>query len=289
MLIWYVLIGSIVLIAALLWSLKIISTTYMDLYEKGLVALKKNDPKRAVELFKKSLMKNPDFTEAKYNLGLAYMGFEEYVKARECFEQVLAETPDDFSAMFNLALVCQLDELYDEALELYQKAILADPQDVDCYLNIAIIYFDKKEYQKSLEFLGMAKDISPEKIETLFIIARCKDEMCTYENEEETDAVLLEYESIMAMTDNLPDGFDLALAKAYAKAGRVIQSIEQCAQVLMNDYFNDDAYRLMALIQIIRNDPVSAKKTLAKAIDIEPDIAESYNLLSYAHLRENNK
>lgn len=283
----YIVIASIILIAALLWCLKIISTTYLDLYERGLDALKKRDYKRARNMFLKSLSKNPDFLEAKYNLGLAYLSIEEYEKAKEYFEKVLEETPDDFSALFNLALAFQLDELYDEALEIYQKAILLEPQDVDCYLNIAVIHFEKEDYQKSIEYLVMARDISPDNTAILFSIVRCKDEMCLYENEDEIAAILGEYEFLLEKTD-LPNEFDIALAKAYAKSGRIDDSIEKCLSALEKDYFDDEACRLLGLLLLIKNDSENARKNILKAIDIDPDIPESYNLLSYVFFLEEN-
>lgn len=283
----YVVIASLILVAALLWCLKIISTTYLDLYEKGLEAFKKREYKRARNMFLKSLSKNPDFVEAKYNLGLAYLSIEEYEKAREYFEKVLEEIPDDFSSLFNLALAFQLDELYSEALEIYQKAILLEPQDVDCYLNIAVIYFEKQDYQKAIEYLVMAKDISSDRTDILFSIARCKDEMCHYDNEDEITAILEEYEALIEKPD-LPGDFDISIAKAYAKSGRLDDSMEKCLSALEKDFFNDEACRLLGLLLLIKNDAENARKNILKAIDIDPDIPESYNLLSYVFFLEEN-
>jgi len=287
MILLYVVIASILLIGVLIWVLKIISTTYLDLYEKGLVALSKQDYQKAKKLFSGSLAKNPDFTDAKYNLALAYLGLEDYEEARAFFEAVLEDTPDDFNTLFNLALVCQLDGHYDEAMEIYEKAILVDPQDVDCYLNIALIHFEKKDYQKTFEFLTMAREMAPDKIEILFTIARCKDELCNYDNEAEVEAVLAEYEALVERKD-LPEDFDISLAKAYAKAGRSTQAIEFCTKVVMEDYFNDEALRLLGLLLLIKNDADNARKTILKAIDVEPDIPEAYNLLAYVSLLEKN-
>ncbi len=287
MLLLYVVIASVILIAALIWCLNFISVTYVELYEKGLDAYKKRDYKRARNMFLRSISKNPDFVEGKYNLGLAYLSLEEYEKAKEYFEQVLEETPDDFSTLFNLALTCQLDELYDEALEVYQKAILIEPQDVDCYINIAVIHFEKKDFQKSIEYLVMARDISPDKTEILFSIIRCKDEMCNYENDDEITAILEEYESLMERPD-LPSDFDFAIAKAYAKAGKLDESIEKCALVVEKEYFNDEAYSLLGLLQLLKKDAGNARNSIQRAIDIEPDAPENYNLLSYVFLLEEN-
>lgn len=279
---------SLLLIGGLLWCLRIVSLTHLDLYESGLVALGKQDYSKARNLFLSALAKHTEFVEAKYNLGLSYLGLEEYEEAKEYFQAVLAEIPNDFHSLFNLALVCQLDEEYDEALELYQKAILADPQDVDCFLNIAVIYFEKQEYQKSLEFLNMAKEIAPNKIEILYTIARCKDEMCTYEKDEEVDAVLAEYEALLERTD-LPSDFNMSLAKVYAKAGRVINALERCSIVIEEDYFNDEAHRLLGLLLIIRNDFENARRSIQRAVDVEPDDPENYNLLAYTYFGQKNE
>lgn len=283
----YVLLGAFLLIGLLLWILKAVSTTYLDLYEKGLEALKKEDYKKASDFFIKTLKKKEDFTEAKYNLGLAYLGLEEYEKAREFFEEVLEETPDDFNTIFNLALVCQWDEDFDKALELYQKALFIDTQDIDCYLNISVIHFDKNEYEKALEYANLAKDISPSKIEILYTIARCKDEMCNYDKDAEVEPVLQAYEEILERND-LPEDFYFCLAKAYAKAGRITESAEQCYIAIEKDYFNDEAYRLLGVLQILKGEYDFARKTVNKAIEVEPDVPESYNILSYTFLGEKN-
>jgi len=90
----------------------------------------------AAKAFEKVLAAAPDWTAARYNLGLAFFnmhgvrgGQAHLETARETFEAVLAKSPDHLHGRFVLGLYHQHLGNTEEALECFEKVYQGDPHD----------------------------------------------------------------------------------------------------------------------------------------------------------------
>ena len=318
----YSFVTFLVLIAgALFWYFKNINFSHEDLCEKGVAAFQKNDYEKARELFSISLADNPEYKEAKYNLGLTFVALKDYDKAIKCFQDILISEPDDFDArynlglvyfrigdyanakkcfekiletdprefntLFNLALTYQMMGSFQEARDLYAKALQENGKDADCYFNLGLMAFDEKEYEKALELFEQANTLSFGRTEVMFSILRCRDELCKYESEEEGQVIINQYLKISKYPE-LPLEFDVYWARAYAKTGQIDKAFEICNRALVSLPNDALVYRILGLINLLKNELEEAKKSLLKAIDLDIYNPEGYNILSYVFLQQDN-
>jgi len=307
---------------ALFWYFSNINISCNDLSDKAFAFFKKGDYEKAKELFLLALIENPEFKTARYNLGVTFLATKEYRNAVICFEEVLKNFPDDFDSqynlglvyfkigdyqtareifekilesepqefcvIFNLALTLQMQKFYDEANELYEKAIEINPDDADCYFNQGIILFENRNYEKALELFEKAKDLAIERIDIAFAILRCKEELCPFDIQEENKVILNQYKKLSKASD-LPLEFDVFYSRAYAKSGNIEKAVEICNRAIISTPENAMTYRVMGLIKLFENKLEDAKQNLFKAISLNAKEPESYNILSYVFLQQNNQ
>jgi tetratricopeptide (TPR) repeat protein len=123
-----------------------IDAAHVKDFNKGIIALDKNNPEKAVILFKR-LTKHLNVKEVWMNLGIAYKALNNYDKVRECFEK--ACNPDvPFSdgkyvdiwplGFSNLGLLYYALEEDDLAIELYKLALRKDPVYYDAIWNLSL-------------------------------------------------------------------------------------------------------------------------------------------------------
>lgn len=306
---------------ALFWYFQSVNINNEDLCEKGLVALQKNDCEKAKELFLIALADNPnskavkynlgvtflvlkeydtaikcfeevlelmpnDF-DSQYNLGLVYFKIGDYIKAQNCFEKILETAPREFDVLFNLALTHQMQQSYENAQEGYAKALSENEKDADCYFNLGVIAFEQKEYEKALELFEKAHNIAFGRTDILLSIARCKDELCTYESVEEGEAIVNQYTKISKYPD-LPLDFDVFWARSYAKTGQIDKALEICNRAIVSLPNDALVYRILGLIRLVRNELEDAKIVLIKAIDLDIYNPDGYNIMAYVFLQQEN-
>lgn len=241
--------------------------------------LEKGNYKKAKEL----LLKDPDLEnniDSKYKLGTVHMKLSEYEDAKACFDDVLKKNPKHFDAMMSLAQTFQLQEKYTEAMEFYDKASKENVKDVNCPLNMGEILYKLKDYPKALEVLEKGRELAPENVKILFSITKCKSELCNIDNKEECEAIIEEFNKLAGKED-LPDEFDISIARLYAKIGQIDDAFYHCKNATEINEENIEAYKLLGLIQILKKDFSGAKNSLMVALNFQSNNVEIHRLFSY--------
>lgn len=278
---------SAVWLGVWLWFFKSNKAPVNNSLKEAEKAFEKNDYKKAKDLLLKvkDLNTNPS---AKYELGIAHLHLNEYEEAKACFEQVLKTSPKNFDALSNLAQTLQLQGKYDESLEAYTKAIAENSKHIGCYLNVGNIYSEQEKHDKALETFEKAKEVSPENNQVLFSIAKCKIELCDVDDEDQYKQ-LIEECAKLAGSDNLPPDGHKSLAKLCAKSGDVDQALEYCKKAIEKNEKDVDAYKLLGLIQLIKDDVAGAKNSLSMALNFQPKSLEAHNIFSYLLCRQDDR
>jgi len=231
-------------------------------------------------LFIKAIDAKPDFKDAIFWLGLSYLEIKDEQKAKESFEQALKLNPKDFHALFNIARTLQAQNCYDQARDFYNRAIKENAKNPDCYFNLGIMAFEENKYPEALDLFQKAQELSPNNGAISFYIAKCKDETCSYNPREEGQSVIDEYLKVTAL-ENVPLSFDITLAKAYAKTGQIDLALEYCKKALATNDKDVEGYKLLGLLQLVKNNLTEAKNTLSTAISLEANNEEAHDILSY--------
>lgn len=118
------------------------------LYSQALRHAKAGQWLRAQEAFEKCLRKEPNSSEAFYNLGLVYDHLQDQGQALKCYEEALKIDPEFVYAHINRGILLHEKSEHQEAIRAYDRAISLNPTMVDAWLNKG----------NSLHALGRYKD-----------------------------------------------------------------------------------------------------------------------------------
>ena len=256
-------------------------------YNKGLEAFEEGEFTKAKSYFEKALKKSDNPRDARYNLGLTYINLKEYKKALGCFDEILKESASDSDALFNQALTYQLMGDFEKAQAAYANILSKKPEDIDSNFNLGVINYEKTEYDVALEYFEKVKTIDPGYLNAQFGSVRCKDKLCDYDNSEKINEIFQEYTELMGK-GFMDEDFQVAFARSYAKAGHINNALKICCQILTLNSDNPQALSLFGLIRLLKRDVEKAKKSIKKAIMLNPQNPENYNILSYVYAQEKN-
>jgi tetratricopeptide (TPR) repeat protein len=108
----------------------------LDLYERG-CAIEESSPGEARELYRRALVRDPDYADAHVNLGRLLHEANEVHAALLHYRAALKVRPQDPTAAFNIGVALEDLGLGAEAIEAYEKAITCDPNSADAHYNVA--------------------------------------------------------------------------------------------------------------------------------------------------------
>jgi tetratricopeptide (TPR) repeat protein len=110
--------------------------TAQQLYERA-CAIEESSPGEARELYRRALVRDPDYADAHVNLGRLLHETNEVHAALLHYRSALRVRPQDATAAFNVGVALEDLNLRGEAIEAYEKAIVCDPQSADAHYNVA--------------------------------------------------------------------------------------------------------------------------------------------------------
>ena len=124
-------------------------------------------PRLSENYYSLAIEANPEFTKARYNLGLMMIKTGNYQSAEQQFEAIL-EYESNANAHYqlgNIALAVSDSEL---AMSRFEKAIASDPMHADAMTNLAAILFAQKKFERTLEMLSRVARIRKDDAKSQF-------------------------------------------------------------------------------------------------------------------------
>jgi tetratricopeptide (TPR) repeat protein len=116
---------------------------YAPLYNAlGLYYMKRNNIGRALQYFRQAVQLDPQFVEARMNLGNTVLGFRKYDEAEEHYREVLKIQPKNYEAQIGLGVALRGQKKIDEAEAAYKSAMELDNQRGDAYYNLGVLWKD---------------------------------------------------------------------------------------------------------------------------------------------------
>ena len=154
--------------------------------------------------------------------GMSYLLLQHPEKASKCFDHAIKLDKNAPEGYNNRGYIEQMKKKYDKAIKYYQKAGKLRPSDAVFQYNIGSSYFCMHEYAKAAESYKAAFALDP----NIFIrVSRM---------------------GVMAQATSPEDraAFSFMVAKMYAKAGNVDQSLEYLRKAMENGYKHiNDVYK----------------------------------------------
>jgi tetratricopeptide (TPR) repeat protein len=133
-----------------------------ELFDGGRAAMAQMNFPTAVELFKRTVEKEPKHKYAWNNLGLAYLGQRRFEDAISAFNKQLEVNPYDEYAYNNLGRAYLGQTNYNAAADAFSKQIEINPLDRWAHSYLGGVLLEQKKYQDAVSELEKAVSITPD-------------------------------------------------------------------------------------------------------------------------------
>jgi protein O-GlcNAc transferase len=132
---------------------------YLGEVEAALPGAASKAEAKAEDYFKKSILIDSNYVEARYQLARYYMGRGDYLRSRGCLVKILEIEPLNAKTHARLGMSYYYLDEPEMARKSYQTALALNPNDYNTHYNLGELYFTKfednaaalEEFKKTLE------------------------------------------------------------------------------------------------------------------------------------------
>ncbi len=121
-----------------------------------------NENSKSIEALKQAIRIDPDYADAHYNFGNAYVSSGMYKEAIEEYKQAIRINPDFAEVHNNLGGVYVKSGMHKEASEAFWQAIRINPDFAEAYNNLGIAYGKSGMHKEAIEVCKQAVWINPD-------------------------------------------------------------------------------------------------------------------------------
>ncbi len=125
-----------------------------------------------IETLKHAVSIRPDFTEAQFALGMAYLEIRLYAKAIEAFRMSARFKPKEAEYILGLGVAYKKMGHIETAEMHLQKAIHLNPGLAAAHQHLGGIYLSEYNYPEAIKSFMNAKTIQPKDVATIFLLAK---------------------------------------------------------------------------------------------------------------------
>ncbi len=130
----------------------------------GTASLFKKDFSSAIKNYEQLIKLKPNYTEAYYNLGLAYFNNEDYDRAIESLDQAIKLRPDYVEAYYQRGVNNFIKDKYDLAIADYNQVIALKPTYGPAYYNRGLVYERKGNIANAVTNYRRCSDIAKDTV-----------------------------------------------------------------------------------------------------------------------------
>ena len=243
---------------------------YSELYYNlSLAHNKQGDFENAVNAILKAIALDPDYSEARNQLGNLYLAMNRLQEAAKEFEKAIELDPTHVTAHNNLGLIYSQRGKTEDAIKAFQEAVRLDPNSAEAHNNLGSLYIGQGGYNKALPELKRALEIRPDYIKAIINLGMLYVNLHDFQNAEELFLKALE--------------IDDHSAEAYSQLGnlylvqqefeKAVSTFKQMQDIQPEDprvhYFLGKAYHAQGNMN-------AAIQAWLKAIELQPDLAAAH-------------
>jgi Putative Zn-dependent protease, contains TPR repeats len=134
---------------------------------EGLALLRGEKFKEAVTLFEQAIKLKPDFAEAYYHLGEAYLELADK-KAVEAFKRAISHKPDSALAYNKLGEAYSNERDYQKAIDAYTQSLRLDSTSPLTHYNLGVAYGASDKKQSALAEYRSLQTLNPDLAQDLY-------------------------------------------------------------------------------------------------------------------------
>jgi tetratricopeptide (TPR) repeat protein len=129
---------------------------------RGRQALADKNPREAITHFQKATEYYPDFFEAHFFIGTAYMDLREWESAEAAFQRALAIKPDNAKVLLALGEAYWREKRYPDAELALIDGLKQEDRNWQGYFTLGRLYWDKGEVMKAAPAIGHTLQLKPD-------------------------------------------------------------------------------------------------------------------------------
>jgi|GEM_PF-1490814 len=197
----------------------------------------KNKLNEAIDYYNKAIELSPNFKEAYYNRGIAYIKQENYPRAIEDYNKAIELSPNFKEAYYNRGIAYFKQGNYPRAIEDYDKAIELNPNDDDAYCSRGVAYFKQGNCSRAIEDYNKAIELNPNNYQVY------ANRGSTYDEQEKYHLAMESYNKAIELNPN-DDGLYCNRSVSYIKQSDYPLAIEDLNKAIelnpncKNAYYN---------------------------------------------------
>ncbi|EPR37250.1 PEP-CTERM system TPR-repeat lipoprotein [Desulfovibrio sp. X2] len=285
------------------------SNTKESLNAKGESLFKEGNYNGAIIHYKNALEKDPNYVDARFNLGLAYIETKKLDQAEREFQKVLLLNPYDKRVNLELGRIANLQNKPDKAVPLLEKYQADNPKDAAVYEQLAFSAALRRDFAQSRKYLEQSLALEPGRISAQLGLVRTLMDMQDFAAARaEVDSILKkdpkdhpalhalaqlqavdhDNEGMLATYTKIAGLYPNDLLARY-KAGALLvdkgelEKVKAMADSMLKDYPNKaEGYKLRGLLLYKEKNYHDAILPFQRAIQLQPDL-ESYYLLGLCY------
>ena len=136
------------------WELR---REWEQLKERGDWFAQKNEPEKAIALYKRALQFDENVTLLN-NLAVQYLQISSYSEGFSCLKRALSLEPANFSVLLHYAEAAILNKEFDKAAKAIKKADEQNPNHADISFLNGLMAYEQKDYAAALSFFEKAME-----------------------------------------------------------------------------------------------------------------------------------
>jgi predicted TPR repeat methyltransferase len=178
------------------------------LHVMGIIAFKRNQPQRAVDLLRKAIDSDPDYVLAYNDLGNILHEMGELTQAIAAFSRLLELTPDDSRVLNNLGVVLKDNQQFEESIVALRKAVEIDPEYFNAHVNLSWTYQKLDNFTAAIASMERAASLNPQDVQPIRALT------WLYRLVEDREKVAQAYERWLALEPDSPIARHMLLANS---------------------------------------------------------------------------
>jgi tetratricopeptide (TPR) repeat protein len=195
-------------------------------FNRGAALLEQYNFLDAANAFESVLKTAPDWTAARFNLGLAYFNMQEKAgaqnyleQAKEAFDTVLESDPNNLHARFCLGLYYQHLGENEKALECFRKVYEADNKDPYVLYKYAEVLINRGSAEEGTEMLKKVVELDPGFISAVYRLA------IQYQRTQKRDEAKALFARFQELKETELTGGSFTVLKAYGTVGKYYMAL----------------------------------------------------------------
>ncbi len=239
----------------------------------GNVALKKGEPRRALDSYQQALARNPEYRAALFNIAVAYYALKKPDAAVAAWQHLVRLDPRDIDARLRLAQLAAQAGDAPRASSLFQQLLSEQPQSAEAAEGLGTLALSRGDLQSAETYLTRAATINPALLDVhydLGVVLHGRSDYAGAEREYRLE--------IAAHPDNVKAYHYLGLL--YAQMNNFDGQLEAFQAVVRLDPSVAQAHFLLADALFEKQQLAAALDHVQRAIALDPNQQQPYLLLA---------